>query len=55
MIKNNFSAPYEDDDFTVANGGGVLNIADTITGLTVFREQLIVFVRLASLCLMATV
>ena len=38
-----FSAPYEDDDFTVANGGGVLNIADTITGLTVFREQLIVF------------
>jgi hypothetical protein len=38
-----FSAPYEDDDFTVANGGGIINVADEITGLTVFREQLIVF------------
>ena len=38
-----FSAPYEDDDFTVANGGGIINVADEITGLIVFREQLIVF------------
>ena len=38
-----FSAPYEDDDFTIANGGGIINVADTITGLIVFREQLIVF------------
>ena len=38
-----FSAPYEDDDFTVANGGGIINVADEITGLTVFREQLIIF------------
>ena len=38
-----FSAPYEDDDFTVDNGGGIINVADEITGLTVFREQLIVF------------
>lgn len=38
-----FSAPYEDDDFTIANGGGIINVADTITGLIVFREQLIIF------------
>jgi len=38
-----FSAPYEDDDFTSASGGGIINIADTITGLIVFREQLIIF------------
>ncbi len=38
-----FSAPYEDDDFTVANGGGIINVTDTITGLIVFREQLIIF------------
>ena len=38
-----FSAPYKDDDFTIANGGGIINVADTITGLIVFREQLIVF------------
>ena len=38
-----FSAPYEDDDFTIANGGGIINVADTITGLIVFREQLVVF------------
>ena len=38
-----FSAPYEDDDFTTANGGGIINIADTITGLVVFRDQLIIF------------
>ena len=38
-----FSAPYEDDDFTSASGGGIINIADTITGLVVFRDQLIIF------------
>lgn len=38
-----FSAPYDDEDFTSASGGGIINIADTITGLIVFREQLIVF------------
>jgi len=38
-----FSAPYEDDDFTSASGGGIINIADTITGLIVFRDQLIIF------------
>ena len=38
-----FSAPYEDEDFTSASGGGIINVADTITGLIVFRERLIVF------------
>jgi hypothetical protein len=38
-----FSAPYKDNDLTIANGGGILNIGDTITGLIVFREQLIIF------------
>ena len=38
-----FSAPYEDDDFSVANGGGEINIGDTITGMIVFREQLVIF------------
>jgi len=38
-----FSAPYEDDDFTSASGGGIINIADNVTGLIVFRDQLIIF------------
>jgi len=38
-----FSAPYLDTDFSIANGGGVINIGDTVTDLIVFREQLIVF------------
>jgi hypothetical protein len=38
-----FSAPYKDTDFSVANGGGVINITDRITDLIVFREQLIIF------------
>ncbi len=38
-----FSAPYKDNDLTIANGGGIINIADTITGLIVFRDQLIIF------------
>jgi hypothetical protein len=38
-----FSAPYKDNDLTIANGGGIINVADTITGLIVFREQLIIF------------
>ena len=38
-----FSAPYSDTDFTSASGGGIINIADNITGLIVFREQLIIF------------
>ena len=38
-----FTAPYSDTDFSVANGGGSINIGSIITGLEVFREQLIVF------------
>lgn len=38
-----YSAPYEDDDFSITNGGGVINIGDPITGLIVFREQLVIF------------
>jgi len=38
-----FSAPYKDNDLTIANGGGIINVADEITGLIVFREQLIIF------------
>lgn len=38
-----FSAPYKDNDLTIANGGGIINVADTITGLIVFRDQLIIF------------
>ena len=38
-----FTAPFEDDDDSVANGGLLINVTDTITGLIVFREQLVVF------------
>ena len=38
-----FTAPYTDTDFTVANGSGSINVGATITGLAVFREQLIIF------------
>ena len=38
-----FTAPLTDNDFSAANGAGVINVTHTITGLIVFREQLIVF------------
>src|SRR5210317_1747980 len=38
-----YSASYADTDFTSASGGGIINIADPITGLVVFRDQLIIF------------
>lgn len=41
--KLSFTAPYAETDFTAASGAGVINIGDTISGLIVFREQLIVF------------
>jgi hypothetical protein len=40
-----FSAPYTDDDFAPANGSGVITLPHEITGLIVFREQLIIFSR----------
>lgn len=38
-----FSAPFTDNDFSAASGGGVINVGGNITGLVVFREQLIIF------------
>lgn len=40
-----FSAPYSDTDFSAASGGGIINLARDITGLIVFRDQLIIFSR----------
>ena len=38
-----FTAPFSVDDFSAANGAGSINVGSEITGLTVFREQLIIF------------
>lgn len=38
-----FTAPYTDTDFSAANGAGTVNLTHTVTGLIVFREQLIIF------------
>lgn len=38
-----FTAPYTDNDFSAANGSGIINVGGTITGLVVFREALIIF------------
>lgn len=40
-----FTAPYTEDDFSAANGAGVITLPHDITGLIVFREQLIIFSR----------
>ena len=40
-----FTAPSSYDDFSSANGGGVINIGHEITGFAVFRDQLFVFSR----------
>tara|TARA_E500000081_G_scaffold126580_1_gene133834 strand:+ start:2235 stop:3857 length:1623 start_codon:yes stop_codon:yes gene_type:complete len=39
------SAVSSDSDFRPANGGLEVNVKDTVTGLIVFREQLIVFTK----------
>ena len=38
-----FTAPYTDNDFTAAAGSGTISVGAAITGLVVFREQLIIF------------
>lgn len=38
-----FTSPFTDNDFSSANGSGVIAIGSAITGLIVFREQLIIF------------
>ena len=40
-----FSAPFNDTNFNTADGAGVINLAHQVTGLIVFRDQLIVFCR----------
>jgi len=40
-----FSAPGDAQDYSAANGGGVINVSHTITGLISFRDQLIIFSR----------
>tara|TARA_R100001510_G_scaffold57747_1_gene67399 strand:+ start:2018 stop:4198 length:2181 start_codon:yes stop_codon:yes gene_type:complete len=46
FAKNNlitFTAPFTDNDFTAANGSGVISVGNNVTGLVVFRDQLIIF------------
>lgn len=46
--KNNqliFTAPFNESDFSAANGAGTISVSHDITGLAVFRDQLIVFSR----------
>ena len=38
-----FTAPFTDTDFTAANGSGTISVGSAITGLIVFRQQLIIF------------
>ncbi len=38
-----FTAPYTDSDFDPANGAGSIGLNSTITGLKVFRDNLIIF------------
>jgi hypothetical protein len=38
-----FTAPLSDTDFSSANGGGLINVGHNVTGLVVFRDQLIIF------------
>ena len=38
-----FTAPYTYTDFSAASGGGIINVGNQITGLIIFREQLIIF------------
>lgn len=40
-----FTAPYTFDDFTPASGAGSIRMSHAVTGMIVFREQLIVFCR----------
>jgi hypothetical protein len=38
-----FTAPLTDNDFSAANGAGIISVGGVITGMIVFRESLIVF------------
>lgn len=39
----NFTAPYDEDNFSVGDGAGEIDVGSDITGLFVFRDQLIIF------------
>ena len=41
--KVTFTSPYTDNDFNPDNGSGVISVGNAITGMIVFREQLIIF------------
>jgi len=46
FAKNNiltFTAPYDETDFEPGNGAGSINVGNDITGIVVFRDQLIIF------------
>ena len=38
-----FTVPFSVDNFSVAEGAGSLSVGNTVTGMIVFREQLIIF------------
>jgi hypothetical protein len=38
-----FTAPFTVDNFSAADGAGSISVGNTVTGLIVFREQLIIF------------
>lgn len=38
-----FTSPFTDTDFNPANGSGVISVGTGITGLTIFRDRLIIF------------
>ena len=38
-----FTAPYTDNDFTAANGSGTISVGADVTGMIVFRQQLVIF------------
>jgi len=50
----NFSAPYDEDNFNVGDGAGEIDVGSEITGLFVFREQLIIFCKEKILRLVGT-
>ncbi len=40
-----FSAPFDETDFTPASGAGTITLEDEITGLAIFRQQLVIFTK----------
>jgi len=49
-----FTAPFLDTNFEPGDGAGSIRVGDTITGLSVFREQLIIFTEKSILKLTGT-